>query len=309
MTTRNAAWVIAAGIGVCAAMVGGCAENKEAVVTEKPRPVEKPVTAEVTRSVPVAPVPVTSAPVGGAAAGMMAEERMRADPVAYLRTVAGKASGIQQYRVTFYRQERLGVVPTLRKMEKIAASFRAEPFSVYFKWEDADSEYDQAAFILGQDDDKVVLLPRKGLLGGPGTPGKFDPQAGVTFGKARNPITDFGVGRMMERTLKRIDAAKADGGTVEYRGVQETGQSKRPAHQFAMTFPKSDPYPNKSMDLFIDTQTELPLGVYMRLPNGKLDAMYLYENLDTGVSLTAADFEIAPPAKPPGKSAKKKGES
>lgn len=239
---------------------------------------------------------------------MTAEERMRADPVGYLRKVANKAKGVSQYRVTFYRQERLGVVPTLRKMEKIAATFKAEPFSVYFRWEDDDSEYLQASFVRGQNDDKVVILPRKGLLGGPGTPGKFDPQAGVTFGKARNPITDFGVGRMMERTLNRVESANADGGTVEYRGVQETGQSKRPAHLFAMTFPKSDPYPNKSMDLFIDTQTELPVGVYMRLPNGKLDAVYLYENLDPGVSLTAADFEIIPPVKATGK-ASKKGES
>lgn len=259
-------------------------------MTETRRPAEKPGAPPMTRKAP-------PAPVAGKPAVMTAEEQMRSDPVGYLRKVAERAKGIPAYRVTFYRQERLGLVPTLRKMEKIAAAFRAEPFSVYFRWEEADSEYAQAAFVRGANDDKVVLLPRKGLLGLPAAPGKFNPQDAVSFQKSRNPITDFGVARMMERTLARIEAARADGGTVGYQGVRLAGQGQRPAYLFAMTFPASDPYPNKSMELYIDQQTELPIGVYLRLPNGKLDAMYLYEDLDSAVSLTSGDFEIVMPEK------------
>src|SRR5262249_40365988 len=122
------------------------------------------------------------------------------------------------------------------------------------------------------------------------------PQDAVTFQKARNPITDFGLARMVERTLKRLAHAETLGGAkLEYVGVEPAGKSNRPAHRFSMHFPPADPFPNKDMDFYVDVETGLPSGVYMRLPNGKLDAMYLYEDVDTKVALSDADFEINSP--------------
>ncbi len=274
----------AAGL-ILIAIVSGCSQPEAVKIEERP-------------AVPAKPALVTTtAPAKQVKAAGVAETPPSSDPqasaVGYLKYVGEKTKGLKQYRVTFIRQERLGVVPALRKQERIAAAFRAEPFSVHFGWLEADSEYSQAAFVRGENQDKVLLLPRSGLLGLPPSVGKFNPQDAVTFQKSRNPITDFGLARMMERTLQRIEAAERGGGAiVVYRGVETAGTEKRPAHRFSISLPKSDPYSNKQMELFIDQQTELPSGAYMRLPDGKLDAMYLYEDVLTDVQLTAADFEI-----------------
>ncbi len=217
----------------------------------------------------------------------------QADPLAFLERVRAKAAALKQYRVTFIRRERLGIVPSLRPQERIAAAFRAEPFSVHFRWLDQDSEYFQASFVRGQNGDKVALLPRNGLLGMKPEVANYNPQDAVTFQKARNPITDFGLARMMERTLKRV--ADANGAaTIQYVGVVPMGVEKIPTHKFELRFPATDPFPNKIMELLIDQRTELPVGVWLRLPSGKLDAMYAYEDLDPQVTLGGDDFAIRP---------------
>lgn len=278
---------------VLATIVSGCSQPEAVKIEDHPIAVKRAQTPTAPPNAPATPPAVPTPPKPARVAETPATSDPQASAVGYLKHVGDKTKELTQYRVTFIRQERLGVVPVLRKEEKIAAAFRAEPFSVHFKWLETDSEYAQAAFVRGQNQDKVLLLPRKGLLGLPATVGKFNPQDAVTFQKSRNPITDFGLARMMERTLKRIeDAERGGGATVVYRGVEPAGTQKRPAHRFSISLPKSDPYTNKQMELFIDQQTELPLGAYMRLPDGKLDAMYLYEDVQTDVQFSAPDFEI-----------------
>ena len=55
-----------------------------------------------------------------------------ADPLPYLRDAARRSSGLREYEVTFCRQERLGLIPSLRPAEWMDAYFRAEPLSVKF---------------------------------------------------------------------------------------------------------------------------------------------------------------------------------
>ncbi|MFO0973346.1 MAG: DUF1571 domain-containing protein [Phycisphaerae bacterium] len=237
------------------------------------------------------------------------EDGIQRDPVGYLRHCSDAAARLGQYRVTFERQERLGFPASLRARERIAAVFRNQPFSVYFRWIDRGSEYAQASFIQGRNNDKVLLLPRRGFLGLPPSVSKFGVQDGVTFQKTRNPITDFGVARMMERTLERLERA-GTAATVAYSGLADAGETGRRGRKFELTFPRSDPFPNKRMELFIDPQTHVPIGTWLFLPDGRLDAMYVYNEIDPGVQLSDADFDIRPaerPAKSAGKQARAGG--
>ncbi len=230
-----------------------------------------------------------------------ANTRAATNPIAYIEAVAARAAALRHYRLMFYRQERLGALqPVLRKMERIEARHRAEPFSVHFRWLDDDSEYVEAAYVRGRNGDKVMLLPRRGLLGLPPAVGRFNVEDAVAFHKSRNPITDFGLARMMERTLQRIrDSERLGGAQVQYAGLRRAGRQPRAAHRYEVRFPPGDPYPNKRMVLYVDERTELPLGVYLWLPNGKLDAMYLYEQVDTSIEVADTDFEIRAPQERP----------
>ncbi|MEE8168968.1 MAG: DUF1571 domain-containing protein [Phycisphaerae bacterium] len=203
------------------------------------------------------------------------EASLRSDPMSHLSHAEQLAGKLTHYRLTFYRQERLGLIPQLRPRERIAATFRVEPFSVKFVWLDEDSEYCEALFVRGAHDDRVLLLPRRGLFGMAPSVGRYPPELGVTFHKARNSITEFGLQRMIFRTIKRIENAEANGGvTVRYVGRRDVEDV--PVYHIEILYPPDDPWPNNRQDLFLDVETGLPVGTSLWLPDDQLDATYLY---------------------------------
>ena len=230
-----------------------------------------------------------------------AVKRISEHPEAFLRESLAETSKAKQFTMHFQRQERLGLLQELKPVEDIVAEYRDEPFSVRFTWQGEDSEYLQCVYVEGKNDNKVVLLPRKGLLGLPPSPQSFDPKLSVVFGKSRNPITDFGPRRMLERTIDRIDKAKAKG-EVKIRVLPPTeiGPAKEQCYHLEIRYPQGDEFPCKLQDLYIHMQTRRPVGVWLWLP-GKperseqtLDGMYLYAAIDPNVSLTDANFVIDP---------------
>lgn len=199
-------------------------------------------------------------------------------PMAYLRQAERRCAPLDQYRVTFHRQERLGLIPRLAELERMDAAYRARPLSVKFTWLDSDSEYREALFVEGRHDDKVCLLPRRGLFGLPPAVAQFRPEDAIAFGKARNAITDFGVHRMLVRTLKRIHEASSQG-DVSLKYVGRRDLESVDVYHFEVRYPQRDPYPNKRQDLFFEVARGLPVGTMLWLPSDELDALYFYLNL------------------------------
>ena len=228
-------------------------------------------------------------------------QRIRSDPVAFFRESFVTARAVRTLRMKFQRQERLGLgmFKELKPVEHIDAEYRDAPFSVRFTWTDKESEYVQCVYIDGWNDNKVALLPRKGLFGLPPSVGNYSPDLGVMFQKTRNPITDFGPRRMIERTLDRIAKAEPHGGTaIKLIGATEVGPAKEPCFQFELIFPAGDEFACKLQDLYIHTKTKLPLLTYVWMTDkdvrtdDTLDAMYLYGEIEPNILLTDANFVI-----------------
>lgn len=228
-------------------------------------------------------------------------KRIRANPEGFLHESLAEAAKLKHYTARFQRQERLGLLAELKPTENILAECREHPFSVRFTWQDADSEYAQCVYVQGQNDNKVVLLPRKGLLGLPPAPQAFAPSLSVLFGKSRNPITDFGPRRMLERTLDRIAKARKKG-EVQMRVLTTTeiGPAKEPCYHIEIRFPQGDEFPCKLQDLYIHMQTRIPTATWLWLP-GKperaeetLDGMYIYASIDPGATVNDSSFVIDP---------------
>lgn len=220
-----------------------------------------------------------------------------ADPIAYLREAESRAAKLTEYCATFVRQERLGLIPALAREERIASSFKTDPVSVKFAWENPSSEFREALYVAGQDNGRVALLRRKGLLGLRPSIERYDPGLAVTFGKSRNSITDFGLYRMIHRTLRRYaNAAQHGGATIRYIGLAVV--EGIPVNHFELTYPKDDPFPNKRQDLYIDAASGLPLGTRLWLPNNQLDALYYYLDVRVPPTPLADDvFTIREPAR------------
>ncbi len=242
-------------------------------------------------------------------------ERITADPVAYMRRSLAEATKVRTAKLLLHRQERLGLVPELKPAEHLQANFREEPFSVRFTWVDGDSEYLQALYVEGQNDNKVALLPRRGLFGSKPSQVSYPIDFAVAFQKSKKPITDFGPRQMLERLFDRIEKAKPFGGArIRYVAQAVVGPGEEKCHHIELLFPRGDEFPCKLIDLYVNIETRLPVACFLWLTeearertDKTLDAMYVYANLQPNVPLSEGDFVIDAQPEPKRRSAKKSG--
>jgi hypothetical protein len=195
---------------------------------------------------------------------------------------------LEQYTLTFTRQERRGFFRRLRDPEVIACKFRRQPFSVYMKWLDPAVKYGESTYVAGQEQNKVRFVPRHGLFGLPPRITHVEVQTPVIWGEARYPITDFGLERMMARTFDSISRAGEDW-TISYRGLTKLSDSDRVAHYLRLEFSPSL-YRTPIQELFIDVETDLPTCTRVLHRSGELEAAYVWAEVDPGAKLTDDDF-------------------
>ncbi len=222
------------------------------------------------------------------------------DPVSLLNDAQAAAQQVQTARLTFFRQERLGLLQRLQPMEEIAARYRAEPHSVYFEWITDDTPLSACAYVANENDGKVLLLNRKGLFGGPGSVTALNPELAVVFKQAKLPITDFGPREVLGKLLDRIEAVKPPSEMfIQLVGAGRVGLRDSDCYQIKLHFPSSDPFEAKLMDLFLHRDSLLVAGVRVWLTSERyrddattLDALYWFVDYETGVTLDNADFEL-----------------
>lgn len=222
-------------------------------------------------------------------------QRINADPVAYLRQVHQKCDALDQYRLTFYRQERVGaLVQTLAPMEQIDALFRKTPFSVKFTWSAPDADYYESVYAEGQNDNKLVIRERKGVFPFPPQVRAIDPALPAKIGKARNSITDFGLARVTRRTLLPFeDPSLAKVMTIRYQGLVDLDPAARPSHHLLIERPPTRGYAYTRQDFYIDAENLLPAGTDLWLKSGELGARYRYVDVRTDVRFTDQDFRLS----------------
>lgn len=295
MTIKTGRYTLGIGATTLVFLFGlGCAKPEVEIPENKPievnEPAEKPHKPDDSAKVPLASKDAAS-PIETNAP---AEEHM-----AFLKASLAETQKLKSLSVNFLRQERLGLLKELKPKEDIIAEHRDEPFSVRFTWNDPKSEYQQCVYVQGKEDNKVLLLPRVGLFGLPPSVQKYPAEFAVTFQKARNPITDFGPRRMMERIIDRIEKARPHG-EVQITKLAPTkiGPLNEPCYHFELRYPKGDQYACKLQDLYISMNTMLPVATYLWIPgkversDSTLDGMYMYSDLKPNVALSDADFVI-----------------
>ena len=214
------------------------------------------------------------------------------DPIAYLHSVAEHCRNLQQYTVKLVRYERRGLlVPDLEGPEHIQCSFRRTPFSIHMQWLDTNVKYNESTYVAGQHGDKIRFLSRGFVLGlkAPPAINEIDVQTPVSLGETLQPITDFGLERMMERTLRSMAEADA---VIKYIGLKSMQGSGRPVHHLRMSYSPRR-YATPIQDLYVDVQTNLPAGTELRRSNDEINAAYFYEELNPQAKLTDADFLLS----------------
>lgn len=229
-------------------------------------------------------------PAPAPAAASQEEARVASDPLGYLRQVRARTSTLEQYTIVFTRSERRGLLKRYEGPERIRCWFRREPFSVRMKWLTDDVKYGECAFVRGQHHDQVRFVPRNGFMGLPPSVVAVDVQTPVVWGEARNPMTDFGLEKVLDKTLQSIEIAGHDL-RITYHGIERLDDAAPRAHHLTLAYPP-EKFPQNVQELFIDPNTDLPLATRILNSDGRLDASYRYEQLDTTVRLSDDDFVL-----------------
>lgn len=221
-------------------------------------------------------------------------KQIEKDPIAWLRKLKRQCDALDQYQLRFYRQERLGLIPSLGTMEDIRASYRKQPFSVKFEWHDEKMPYYESVYVAGQNNNKLLVRERHGLLLLPPQVRILNLDDPVKFGKAKNPVTAFGLAEITTRTLAPFDDPKLRGiMTLRYEGLVDLEPTHCHAHHLRIERPPTEGYRYTAQDFYVDAETHLPAGTDLWLKNGQLDARYRYSEVDPNVHLTDANFRLS----------------
>jgi outer membrane lipoprotein-sorting protein len=198
---------------------------------------------------------------------------------------------IDHYTATFLTQER--VDGELRPQQRLVLKFK-KPFKVYLRWLTGKNEGRQALYPAGVDGNKLwVRVP---MLVGAVTV-SLDPQSPRARKGGRHPITDVGIGRLLDLISDNA-----------YRGIQhgeltigEDGQHAtfdRPTQRYTLHWP-TDPakgYYCMTARIDVDRQYRLPIYAEIFDWDGQLIERYGYLELRLDPGLTDADFDAKNPA-------------
>jgi hypothetical protein len=219
-------------------------------------------------------------------------EMVRRDPAGYLHRVAFHCQGLEQYTLHFTRCERRGLFQQLYGPEHMLCWFRRRPFSVRMKWLDADTKYSESVYVEGQANSQVRFLTRGWLpgLAPPPAVNKVDLLTPVTWGESKRPLTDFGLERLMERTLNSLHTA-GDDVLLTYEGLCQLSDGGPTVHHLHLEYPPAR-YKVPVQELYVDVASDLPAGTILKLASGELDASYFYADVNTNVRLTDRDFAL-----------------
>jgi Protein of unknown function (DUF1571) len=147
-----------------------------------------------------------------------------------LRLLHQKAA--ERYRTMdsyVYRMKRREVVAGKNRPEEIVlVKFRQEPWSVYFKWLGNEGKGREVVHVKGRYDNQIHTLTAAGdvpLLPG-GQRFSVSPDSPLIKAKSRHPITEAGLGSLIDRFGKLIAAAEQ--GDPRQSTLKYLGRVKRP---------------------------------------------------------------------------------
>jgi outer membrane lipoprotein-sorting protein len=193
---------------------------------------------------------------------------------------------VDQYTATFLIQERLAA--ELGPTQRLQLKFK-KPFKIYLRWLTGKHEGRQALFPAGTDGNELwVRLP---MLVGSVTV-SLDPQSPRARKGSRHPITDVGIGRLLDFITESSSQGLQHGElTIEDGGKLVTFD--RLAHRFVMHFPNDPTKGYYCMTARIDVDLERQLPIYAEIFDwdGRLIERYGYIDLRLNPGLTDQDFD------------------
>jgi hypothetical protein len=213
------------------------------------------------------------------------------DPVAFLeKCLARYDREVHGYSCILWKQERID--GRLNPPEKLQVFFRERPYSVLLRWLVGARQAQCVLYVQGQNNDKLLALPA-GLLAHLGVFEK-SPTGPEAKQSGRYPITEFGIRRGMERTLKSWQPARAEGALhVEYLGLYRVplagDRECYKLHRTRYARPENDGV--TELTAYIDRETWLQVGTVLRGAEGQLIGEYFFQDIHLNPQFAPHQFD------------------
>lgn len=224
--------------------------------------------------------PVTATPTGSN------EAEASPGPVSW-DDIAKSYERVRDYSCLYEKDERAisdGERQTMR------LSFR-KPFDVRIDWLNEQAKVDQTAVYRQGFNDGKVLAKRNGLLGALAGTLKLDPNDSLALEDSRHPITETGLGNIIDRAKR--DAANAQ---VRSRFVAEEPLDGRSTYKFefdAKQGAQLSGVPQATrVVIWIDKELMLPVMVEIYDRANTLLERHRFKELHTNVGLTDKTFAL-----------------
>lgn len=239
----------------------------------------------------------TGSPVVSTSRCDWTEERVRRDPLGFLRQCRDHYDRtVKDYKARFVKQERIAGV--LRNEQETDVRFRENPFSVDMRWIRNPGRAARINFVAGrwvEDGRELALIEPSGLLGMV-VPGgvKRDIRGPEALAESRRAIDQFGFRNSLGLIIKYCEqAAGSDGYSLTCHGTTE--YDSRTCYLFERTLPyrsEGGAFPDRRLLVYIDSEWLVPIGVFAFADDAsqELLAKYCFSSIEFNTGLTDADF-------------------
>lgn len=229
----------------------------------------------------------------------IAAAQAQIDPIARARQAICECRSrylrVRDYTCTFTKRERLDGRLTPRHVMEMKS--RIEPVSIYFKFL-APNRGREAIYVKGHNDDRV-LAHDVGLGKWIAGTMRLDPTGSMAMGASRHPITDAGIGPLIETVAQRWADELTPGESLVtfYAGMQVDNRS---CTMIESIHPRRQPgFLFHKVKLYIDSELGLPTRFeaydWPRHPGASPELVeeYSYRDIRTDVGLRDGDFDPA----------------
>lgn len=193
-----------------------------------------------------------------------------------------------------------------RPEETLIFKFREDPWSVHFKWLGQEGQGREVLYVRGQHGDKLHILTAANDV--PFTPGgrhlALALDSLLVRSSSRYPITEAGIGRLIERYGRLLDAvdSKQEGAAVKPFGSVQRPEYATPLEgvecQLPANFAPEVPQGGKRL-VYFDPTTKFPVVTATYDLAGQEVDYACFDRLQLGVRLDDDDFNPAPWDKKP----------
>ena len=205
------------------------------------------------------------------------------DPAKIIAGMSAAYAKVDDYTAIFYKQERVNgsVLPR----EKILLKFK-KPFKIYMKWLPSSPHAGREALYVGGANGGKVIGHEGGLIGFITL--HMKPTGAIAMRGNRHPITDVGIGRLIDIVEYNFKRA-GEKGVLRLESLGEAEVYGRKTRHIAMEMPESGYYAPK-MEIWVDEGLRLPIKIEVFGPKGRFLEGYGYSGLKINPGLKDTEF-------------------